>query len=211
MAQQNKAQDPLAAAMSAIEDALNLSHEEAPVDTAPGAARQTIAPAGRLVRAKAFSSAGRRGKAGARARAAAQPTPTLKPAVQSGASEAAEAKPILAPAGSPANDDRPSVGQILQAMQTRPPSRAPFIIALVASLVWLTLVRPLFRRSLRRGGFGRSRRARFLAATGNRARRPLGDRSGFIPVRARGSGATGAGIARLGPFDDPGRDAAGRT
>ena len=34
MAQQTKAEDPIAAAMSAIEDALNLSHGEAGVDVA---------------------------------------------------------------------------------------------------------------------------------------------------------------------------------
>jgi hypothetical protein len=138
MAQQNKAQDPLAAAMSAIEDALNLSHEEAPVDAAQSPPGKTLPlPAASFEQKPSPPPAA--AEKPAPARAAAQPTPTLKPAVPPGAAEAAEAKPILAPAGSPANDDRPSVGQILQAMQTRAPSRAPFIIALVASFVWLTL------------------------------------------------------------------------
>ena len=37
-----------------------------------------------------------------------------------------------------ANDDRPSVGQILQALQARP-SSTPFVLATLASLVWLGL------------------------------------------------------------------------
>ncbi len=47
MATQNKAQDPLAAAMSAIEDALNLPHDDGLVDTARAlpAAAPAVAPA----------------------------------------------------------------------------------------------------------------------------------------------------------------------
>ncbi|MGA2794113.1 MAG: DUF2147 domain-containing protein, partial [Roseiarcus sp.] len=45
MATQNKAQDPLAAAMSAIEDALNLPHEDALLDTSRALPSAPPAPA----------------------------------------------------------------------------------------------------------------------------------------------------------------------
>ncbi len=144
MATQNKAQDPLAAAMSAIEDALNLPHDDGLVDTsradaprAPAGATPAPAPA----KPSPLPNAGFEPKPPAPTppAAALPPTPTLKPSAPPTPPETAEAKPILAPGGAPANDDRPSVGQILQAMQTRPPSRAPFVVALVASLAWLAL------------------------------------------------------------------------
>ena len=77
----------------------------------------------------------------------------MKPAAAP-SGEAAEPRPVLAPAGAPANDDRPSVGQILQAMQTRPPSRAPFILALAASVAWLVLCGVYFVDHFGAGGFG---------------------------------------------------------
>ena len=86
-------------------------------------------------------------------RPAAQAGPALKPAAPT-SSESVDGKPVLAPAAAPANDDRPSVGQILQAMQTRPPSRAPFILALVASAVWLALCAVFFVDHYAAGGFG---------------------------------------------------------
>ena len=80
MAQQNKAQDPLAAAMSAIEDALNLSHEEAPVDAAQSPPGKTLPlPAASFEQKPSPPPAA--AEKPAPARAAAQPTPTLKPAV----------------------------------------------------------------------------------------------------------------------------------
>jgi hypothetical protein len=145
MAQQSKAQDPLAAAMSAIEDALSLSHEEPSVEGAPPPQNGLQAPAAKSAPLPSVSfepkpaSPPLAAEKPAAPRVAAAPAPTLKPATPTPAPETVEVKPVLAPAGSPANDDRPSVGQILQAMQTRTPSRAPFVFALVASLVWLTL------------------------------------------------------------------------
>ena len=49
-----------------------------------------------------------------------------------------EPKPAI-PAATPANDDRENVGAILQAMNARPASRTPFILALVASLLWAAI------------------------------------------------------------------------
>jgi Apolipoprotein A1/A4/E domain len=51
------------------------------------------------------------------------------------AAEASASKPKLTPS-SPANDDRRSVGQILQALQYRP-SRKPYVFACLASAAWL--------------------------------------------------------------------------
>ena len=49
-----------------------------------------------------------------------------------------EPKPAI-PAATPANDDRENVGAVLQAMNARPASRTPFILALVASLLWAAI------------------------------------------------------------------------
>src|SRR5271168_5325967 len=90
MVKQNPATDPVSAAMSAIESALNLTDDDETVLAEDNAAPPQLVPA--------------------------KPT-----------------------AATPANDDRENVGAILQAMNARPASRTPFIIALVASLLWAAI------------------------------------------------------------------------
>ncbi len=51
----------------------------------------------------------------------------------------AETKAPLATETPPANDDRAAVRPIVQALQIRRPSRAPFVIATILSLAWLGL------------------------------------------------------------------------
>src|SRR5260370_29931421 len=129
MAQQTKAEDPIAAAMSAIEDALNLSHGDAGVDVArpPRAFQPPQAKPPETSEAKPVAPPSPADKPGLTPqRSTGQAAPALKPGSQL---DAGEARPILA-SSSPANDDRPSAGQILQAMQPPPPRRAPFIPAI---------------------------------------------------------------------------------
>src|SRR5689334_3687037 len=124
MATQPKAQDPTAAALSAIEEALNLAQiaEPAPKETKPEPSKaQAASPA------PARADVRQRDEADAKA-------PDVKAAE---ARRAAEAKNAAAPAA--ANDDRRSVGQILQAMQVRS-NPAPLALAALASAVWVGLV-----------------------------------------------------------------------
>ncbi len=126
MAKQNPATDPVSAAMSAIESALNLTDDDEAV--------LASASAPQLVPAKAATA-----------------TPVLKPSQTAGESPALlragpslqsasdnEPKPAI-PAAAPANDDRENVGAILQAMNARPASRTPFILALIASVLWAAI------------------------------------------------------------------------
>src|SRR5271167_562480 len=128
MAKQNPATDPVFAAMSAIESALNLTDDD-------GAVSVESASPPQLVPAKATTA-----------------TPVLKPSplpaeastlLRPGPPSAAsppesEAKPAI-PTTAPANDDRETVGAILQAMNARPASRTPFILALIGSLLWAAI------------------------------------------------------------------------
>ena len=129
MAKQNSATDPISAAMSAIESALNLTDDdvlasapaEKPAPTPPSPPARTATP---VLRPSATP---------------AEPTPLLRPSAppQSATSEG-EPKPTL-PSTPPANDDREVVGAILQAINTRPPSRTPFVLAVIGSLAWLAI------------------------------------------------------------------------
>src|SRR3954447_17930471 len=129
MATQPKAQDPTAAALSAIEEALNLAPiaEPAPKKTTPEPSKaQAATPA------QARADVRQRDDADAkapdvRAPDAKAPEPRKSP----------EPKSAAAPAA--ANDDRRSVGQILQAMQVRS-NPAPLALAALASAVWVGLV-----------------------------------------------------------------------
>src|SRR3974390_2264833 len=114
MAKQNSAPDPVAAAMSAIESALNLTD-----DGIPGADNAFAAPP--ISAPKPVVT-----------------TPVLKPAAPS-----AESAPLLRPGSAPpapateaepksalsptppANDDRETGGAILQAINARPANRTP--------------------------------------------------------------------------------------
>src|SRR5271166_6147459 len=113
MAKQLSANDPVSAAMSAIESALNLGESDALASAEGAAPVPPLAPrkpaAARPVLKPGVPPA--------------EPAPLLRPGatpLPSGAE--AEAKPTIAPSP-PANDDRETVGAILQAMNVRPPSR----------------------------------------------------------------------------------------
>ena len=147
MATPSKSSEPSAAAMSAIEEALNLVDFDK--ETGKEAAKQSSVPVvdkGAAHAEKAQSASGdapRLPNVGA--------TDLSAPAVAVKAPEANgsrlrderkrddERKPETAEAAalrSAANDDRPSVGQILQALQERP-SATPYVLATLVSLAWL--------------------------------------------------------------------------
>src|SRR5579862_2154906 len=48
--------------------------------------------------------------------------------------------PKFAQSTPPANDDRPTVGSLVQSLQVRPAGRGPLVLAGVASLAWVGLV-----------------------------------------------------------------------
>ena len=112
MAQKQPAKDAVSAAMSAIENALNLSgdgHEAGPATpaepssgrNAPPCRRRSSRPARRL-----------------------PPSDDIK-------------SPLVA--DPPANDDRAAIGPILQALAVGRPTLAPVIAATIGSLLWLAL------------------------------------------------------------------------
>ena len=114
-----KMKDPTEAALSAIQDALNL-REPAPDPTRPADGTPSDQPG------SADHIFGRR------------PTPTPQMDEDLFRDEARLVPPSMDETPSSrraANDDRQSVGQILQALQQRP-SRTPYLIAVVLSLLW---------------------------------------------------------------------------
>ncbi|MEN9709086.1 MAG: hypothetical protein RIQ68_1494, partial [Pseudomonadota bacterium] len=134
MATQPKAQDPTAAALSAIEEALNLAQSAEPARQEPvlEASKQNSAPrvnepadAERLARRAPRDDARTKDK-------------SQEPAAAASATAAPAASAPL-PSTPAANDDRRSVGQLLQAFNTRP-SSTPTTFATVASAGWLALV-----------------------------------------------------------------------
>ncbi len=127
MAKQNTATDPVSAAMSAIESALNLTDDDAfasqPEENAPEAAAAQPRPTAPAPVLKPAAPA-------------PESAPLLRPAMPASQPAAEpEPKPPLASAP-PANDDREVVGAILQAMNPQRTSRAPFVLALIGSLIW---------------------------------------------------------------------------
>ncbi|MGD0763686.1 MAG: hypothetical protein ABR929_10975 [Roseiarcus sp.] len=138
MAQKQTTHDAVSAAMSAIEEALSLSADESPVGAAaptasspdPGSAADPdlgkpspAVPPASAAPAKTLS-----------AQDPAEPSPIAhRQPPQRGESER-----VLVAGTPPANDDRAAIGPIVQALQSRP-SRAPFVAAAVAALVWLAL------------------------------------------------------------------------
>ena len=128
MAKQNAATDPVSAAMSAIESALNLTDDDEAV-TVDSARRPPARP-----RQDDDRNPGSQAKpAHRRALDAAPPGPRASPIAPE-----TEAKPAIQ-TSAPANDDRETVGAILQAMNARPASRTPFILALIGSLLWAAI------------------------------------------------------------------------
>lgn len=131
MAKSGKPQDAAIAALSAVEEALNLGDESTaeavtepgekaappadrgakPADPADAEGKSRSKPASGFN----FSLPPRRQEARETAREPARP-PEPAPA----APNRAAAKPPVAPAGAPANDDRQTIGQLRQALQVRP-------------------------------------------------------------------------------------------
>lgn len=101
-----KSQDPTEAALSAIEDALNIGND-VPEVTPPTAAREPE----RRERPQAQEAAGEVFAQRSRGTRERLPRPA-------------------------ANDDRPSVGQILQALHKKP-SSSPILFALLGSIIWI--------------------------------------------------------------------------
>lgn len=172
MATSNKAQDPAAAALSAIEEALNLSSSApaADEDKAPEISTPVFPKASDPDKTpkimKRYPEGPSLDSAGAPPADLDRPAPRL-PEVEEHplfAPKRSESKPAggqgefsanrsnLQPSSTPANDDRHSVGAILRALNQKP-SPAPLVIAGVLSFVWL-IVAGLY--------FG-AHRAQFLA------------------------------------------------
>src|SRR5947199_7012433 len=130
-------QDPTEAAMSAIQEALNLREEPAaparPAESAP-----PTAPA-----ADPFANIG--AEVAAERPARRRPSRSAPPIDEDlflqetvGRAPAPAAVEEVRPVQRAANDDRQSVGQILQSMQRRP-SRAPYMAAFFPSAAWVLL------------------------------------------------------------------------
>lgn len=148
MATPSRAQDPTAAALSAIEEALNLgdpaAEEKAAADQAAGRAAEAAGtqaegeaplaagvqlPKARTTPIDDWSAPNLTEGVGEHAPAAAV---VGQPAVPP---RAAGRDAPLAPSVPAANENRQSVGAILQAMRVRP-SPAPLVAALLLSIVW---------------------------------------------------------------------------
>ena len=114
MSTPSKAQDPAAAALSAIEDALRL-HVEPEADSVEGQAAGTEASPKLEFHLPTSKAEAQESNA---------PAPRLPDAAADEFGkrprETDSPRPVVAPGALPANDDRPSVGQILQSLQTRP-------------------------------------------------------------------------------------------
>ena len=128
MAKQNPATDPVSAAMSAIESALNLTEDDEAV-TVESAAPPQLVPAKTTTATPVLKPS----PVGAEPSTLLRPGPAPAPIAPE-----TEAKPAI-PTSAPANDDRETVGAILQAMNARPASRTPFILALIGSLLWAAI------------------------------------------------------------------------
>jgi hypothetical protein len=115
-----KAQDPTQAALSAIEEALQIGGETSETESA----KEKIAAEDARRTARDVNV-----------------TPVTPSAIleeQAGLRRRASGRRFERVAHSPANDDRQTVGQILSALHTRP-SRTPYIIAAVAAAWWVVM------------------------------------------------------------------------
>src|SRR5271157_5624820 len=110
MAKQNSATDPVSAAMSAIESALNLTDDDLAAAPSESAAQiSPLAPAKPAIVTPVLKPSAPSGEAAPLLRpGSAPPAPTNE----------TESKPTL-PSSPPANDDRETVGAILQAINAR--------------------------------------------------------------------------------------------
>ncbi len=136
MSTPSKAQDPAAAALSAIEDALRLSLEpEAP--TSPAPEPESPEQATKLD----FHLPTPRSESRSEDLEPAPRMPEVSPNELATVTRQADRQhepQHSAASPRPANDDRPSVGQILQALQSRPSSGA-MTVAIIASAAWTGL------------------------------------------------------------------------
>src|SRR5262249_14271954 len=114
-----KVQDPTEAALSAIQDALSLRDGEPSVSADP-----PIPPAPEPI------ERGREGRRRSRREAAKDSAIFFNEPV------VAEPEPAEEPQPPAANDDRQSVGRMLQTLQGRP-SRKPYVIAGILAFVWI--------------------------------------------------------------------------
>ena len=131
MATLPKAGDSTATALSAIEEAVSKAAEEAVKSTQAAPENDSKSTTTQRPRMPGVTDTdlGPAGKSGL----------PEKPAPRQAATEKPQDKPAPARASmAPANDDRPSVGQVLQALQQRP-SRSPLVLAWLGALVWLGL------------------------------------------------------------------------
>lgn len=176
MATSNKAQDPAAAALLAIEEALNLAAAGSPAGESPKAPEVSTPVFPKASDADKTPKLMRRQGETPDAKASADmgdrfaprlPEVDEHPMFAPGRGErrserkaadpqkmpplAADNNDPLAPSARPANDDRHSIGPILRALNKRP-SRAPQIAAVALSVLWLVLVSIYFYAS--RGSVG---------------------------------------------------------
>ena len=199
MAKQNPATDPVSAAMSAIESALNLTDDDEAVLLGrqcvprPNSFQQDRRPR-RLFSRQVSSPAMRR-----RSFARAPPSPSVPEN---------ETKPAIS-AATPANDDRENVGAILQAMNARPASRTPFILALIASHSLGGDLRAL--RLCLRVALGYAATCRDAAADPRRRYFFGGAGADHFHVRICRAIASAAGTAPIRAGDLPRRRSSGRT
>src|SRR6266540_6365189 len=119
-----KLKDPTEAALSAIQDALSL-RDSGPEQAGPNAAPQGSAAPLRVESTEDWSRAGR------------SAAPADHDLFSDGSSRTAEQIPGT-PRRAAANDDRRSVGQLLQALQQRP-SRGPYAVAFLFACFWIGL------------------------------------------------------------------------
>ncbi len=156
MATSNKAQDPAAAALSAIEEALNLSGDTPAADEnkAPEISTPIFPKASDPDKTPKIMRRYPEGPSlGAPALDPDERSAPRLPEVEdhplfapkrpeagksAGQGDFAASQPAVQPAAAPANDDRHSVGAMLRALNQRP-SPAPLVIAGLLSLVWLVL------------------------------------------------------------------------
>jgi len=123
-----KLQDPTEAALSAIQDALNLREEN--VESDPNGL-EPRADAGAPVGSEPIDAAANRRRRTNKPIAAGDDDLLF-------AHSSAQADDEDAPRRRAANDDRQSMGQVLQGFQRRPP-RSPFMAASLISLVWIVV------------------------------------------------------------------------
>jgi hypothetical protein len=116
-----KIQDPTEAALSAIQEALSIRTSDPPA--APAEDRAASAPESDPPQPEL------------RARPAAPPVSAIAPLAEDRIASATAAVEEQPPVRRAANDDRQSIGQILQSLQHRPP-RTSYLVATLFALAW---------------------------------------------------------------------------